>query len=180
MIQNGTPGLLSEATNASTRHTIDGNGRFKVVNNGIGENYSSENLGILRIQQDVTNGIAPNQWVYTSAFNGLATVVDPANIGIGQIGIDYAIGGDVRNPSGTLNTRMAEFIVYDGLPDDNKIESYLALKYGITLNNGSQKLYGQYRNGVLGPPARPTGVITIFSGSVLMVPYTKEFHVPPI
>lgn len=55
---------------------------------------------------------------------------------------DYSLGRslDGANPF-PYDGKIAEVINYSGRVNDterNKIESYLSLKYGITLNNGTQ------------------------------------------
>jgi len=63
---------------------------------------------------------------------GIATTISSTEVDRLTIGAD-------SNLANNADVDVAEFIIYSGdkSADQNKIESYLALKYGITLNTGS-------------------------------------------
>ncbi|MDT8414635.1 MAG: LamG-like jellyroll fold domain-containing protein [Flavobacteriaceae bacterium] len=57
------------------------------------------------------------------------------------LGTPYIIGKNANSPMGNLNGRVAEIFTFAERVNDvdrQKIESYLAIKYGITLGNGEQ------------------------------------------
>jgi hypothetical protein len=57
------------------------------------------------------------------------------------LGTPYIIGKNANSPMGNLNGRVAEIFTFAEKVNDadrQKIESYLAIKYGITLGNGEQ------------------------------------------
>jgi hypothetical protein len=85
-----------------------------------------------------------------------ALQIDNSSTGTGFnniIGGQYWLGKNKSDTSGNFNGRIAEIITYSSLQSDSeraKIESYLALKYGITLGvNGISQNYIDSNNNII-------------------------------
>ncbi|QNK79015.1 T9SS type A sorting domain-containing protein [Winogradskyella sp. PAMC22761] len=87
-------------------------------------------------------------------YNALQIDNTSSGTGLNNItGGQYWLGKNKSDTSGSFNGRIAEIITYSSLQSDSeraKIESYLALKYGITLGvNGTSQNYVDSNNDII-------------------------------
>lgn len=114
-------------------------------------NSSYSNAGIINIRNNATPSPTGQDILYNSAVLTTSTVNDIAFANVGSpgppvvLGTEYWIGRNY-DQQGSLNGRIAEIFTFAERVNDadrQKIESYLAIKYGITLgtSNEAQKDY---------------------------------------
>jgi hypothetical protein len=149
---NGSPYSQGGATAGTPGIGYLTTGSFGIDNSGVGCGTTANIInipGIVRADYNVTTtSLGAN-----TAFNGLLSTVStcPAT-SVNTSNSTFEIGGKT---SGGISTRIfsgqiAEVIHYDintlpgGAADINKIESYLALKYGLTLSNSGGATNGDY------------------------------------
>lgn len=98
-------------------------------------------IGVFSRKVWADDHITPNLYV-----NGATDLLNDDNSfnGVGLINPDkMRMGKHYSNTDGNLNGLIAEVMVYDCVLSDaerKKVESYLAIKYGITLNSGNDIL----------------------------------------
>ena len=127
----------SEFTNETLSYNqdVDGSGSF----NGdaeISSSYSS--AGIINIRNNATSSPTGQDILYNSDVLTTSNVSDVAFTNI--VGSEYWIGKNF-DIAGSLNGRVAEIFTFaERLSDADrqKVESYLGIKYGITLGSGSE------------------------------------------
>ncbi|WP_391593493.1 LamG-like jellyroll fold domain-containing protein [Winogradskyella sp.] len=140
----------SEFTNETLSYNQDvaGGGAY----NGYAElNTSYDKAGIINIRNDSDNNPTGQEILYNSNQLTTSSVDDVAFDNVGDPGPPVVLGtrywiGKNYDIQGSLNGRVAEIFTFAERVDDNsrqKIESYLAIKYGITLgaNNEAEKDY---------------------------------------
>lgn len=118
----------------SYNQDVAGTGSF----NGVAEiNSAYSNVGIINIRNNTTTSPTGQEILYNSNLLTASTVTNSfANINGSKywIGRNYDLGG-------SLNGRIAEIFTFGTRVDAaarQKIESYLAIKYGITLGNSTE------------------------------------------
>ncbi len=97
--------------------------------------FNLEQNGIFRLVRDEETSTIFNG---SKAFNGKVLESDSNQTGSVRNARTQSFGGDFRTSAKGFDEQIAEIIIYTGdftgFPDHSKIESYLALKYGLTLD----------------------------------------------
>jgi len=109
-------------------------------------NSSYSNAGIINIRNNATASPTGQDILYNSTLLTTSTVNDIAFANVGSpgppvvLGTEYWIGKNF-DQQGSLNGRIAEIFTFAERvtnADRQKIESYLAIKYGITLGSSTE------------------------------------------
>lgn len=127
----------------SYNQDVAGSGSY----NGEAElNSSYSNAGIINIRNNATASPTGQDILYNSAVLTTSTVNDIAFANVGSPGPPVVLGtrywiGKNFDQQGSLNGRVAEIFTFAERvtnADRQKIESYLAIKYGITLGSSTE------------------------------------------
>jgi hypothetical protein len=144
-------GPLNGATGGNVQYRVNNTGvnagKVHLLDDGLGTiaslSTSSNNAGVTNLTSFVRNGTTFSHFK-SGAADGSATIAaNFANL----TNLDYAIGKaqtGIATDSEFFGGDIAEIVVYDAnlsAADRNKIESHLALKYGLTLDQTTPQNY---------------------------------------